>query len=626
MERIAGDPISSAQWALQEAGDGVTWGRASTVIKECLRVDEWIIREDSNHLIWIADSLTVSAEYRQTSPLPQFRIIIEVLADFNDDVDGWFLASNLNHQAVGGAFIYRPKTRSLDFVLYCAVSDWFDFALLLLAAKTAIGHCENLSRREDTLRFAKCRSAARPHPLHGQRSEQHELLLERFWDVTQMDFIGGLWLSDREREGVFKRINDECPWAEIQPGWTEGVAARTIETMDFGCEISIDQAHSSVLNDFTAFSLTEFNCWTDFGRSILIHVSLPLFTWGGIFDDGASHDEAVRLANLLNLGANEMCWQKLGLGAWFAKGSQLCFSMAIPHANLKPVVMGAPRYAIADLIFDVINPNMVHRLANIAIRDLHQINVVSQRDPQEMDSIIAVARLRRIGVPVRARSEIVHTGDIPDSLWDLPSMPLLVYGVFNPFGPSLGSVELIYGREFTIIVNRYRNHMSPGEEVLSVLPDSATELIPTIRESVGRLYEHTSIPDFVHIAVDLDSEIKGAVIDGLFDMCTGFSNENVDLTLKAVRIQHQPNPWWRPMNPDSEETPGIPELQDLTPGEAYLRTVMQPELVDYNLGLFQAWWEGALAFLEDPKSPDEATKTVQLFTQHTLDRIRGPQA
>lgn len=625
MERIAGDPISSAQWVLQETDDGLTWERASRVIKECLGVDEWMIHEENNRLTWIADSLTVSAEYRPTSPLPQFRITIEVLADFNNDDDGWFLASDLNHKAVGGAYVYQPDTKSLDFVLYCAASIWFDFALLLLGAMTAIGQCENLSRREDILRFAKCRSAARPHPLRSQRTEHHELFLERLWDVTQMDFIGGLWVSDREREGVFERILDECSSVEIQPGWAEGFAARTIETMDFAYQISIDPAHRSVLRDYTAFSLTEFNCWTDFGRSIVIHVSLPLFTWEGIFDDGASHDEAVRLANLLNLGANEMCWQKLGLGAWFAKGSQICFSMAIPHANLKPVVMGAPRYEIADVIFDVINPNMVHRLVNIAVSDLHQIDVISQRDPQEMDSINSVARLRHIGSPVRASNKSVNARGIPDSLWDLPSFPLLVYGVFNPVGPSLGSIELINERESTMIVSRYRHHMSPGEVVLCEVPEKVTELPSAIRESVGGLHEHTSIPDFIHIPVNLDSGIKDAIVDGLFDMCKGFSNENVDLTLKAMRIQHQPNPWWRPMGPDSDEMPEKPELDGLTPAEAYLSTVMRTELVDYNLGLFQAWWEGALAFLRDPSSPDEATRIVERFTEHTLDRMRGPQ-
>jgi hypothetical protein len=626
MVRITGDPISSAQWAIQEADDGLTWRRASIAIKECLGVDEWILHEDNDHLVWIADSLTVSAEYRQTSPFPQFRITIEVLADFKDDNDGWFLASNLNHKAVGGAYIYRAQTKSLDFVLYCAEATWPDFALLLLGTKTAIGQCENLSRREDTLRFANCRSAARPHPLHGQRSEHHELFLERFWDVTQIDFIGGLWLSNRERDGVFERISEECSWVEIQPGWSESVIARTIESMDFGFQISIDPAHRSVVRDYTAFSLIEFNCWTDFGRSIVAHVSLPLFTWGGIFDDGASHDEAVRLASLLNLGASEMCWQKLGLGAWFAKGSQICFSMAIPHANLKPVVMGAPRYEVADVVFDVVNPNMVHRLVNVAVRELHQINVLSQRDPQEMDSIVSVAQLRHDKSPVRARNESVQTRDVPDSLWDLPSTPLLVYGVFNPVGPSLGSVELIHGRESGIIVNRYRHHMNPGEEVLSVLPEGTTELTSTVRQSVGRLYEYTFIPDFIQIQGDLAPETKEAVFDGLVDMCQGFSDEQVDLTLKAMQIQHQPNPWWRPIDPDSEEMPGIPEFEELTPSEAYLSTVLKPELVDYNLGLFQAWWEGALAFLKDPDSPGEATKTVERFTQHTLDRIRGQRA
>ena len=66
-----------------------------------------------------------------------------------------------------------------------------------------------------------------------------------------------------------------------------------------------------------------------------------------------------------------------------------------------------------------------------------------------------------------------------------------------------------------------------------------------------------------------------------------------------------------------------PDLEGLTPAEVYLSQAMQIAVVDYNIGLFQAWWEGALAFVRDPSQPDEATRVVEAFTDHTLLRLRG---
>ncbi len=64
------------------------------------------------------------------------------------------------------------------------------------------------------------------------------------------------------------------------------------------------------------------------------------------------------------------------------------------------------------------------------------------------------------------------------------------------------------------------------------------------------------------------------------------------------------------------------ELQGLEPGEAYLVFAMQKSLADINLGFFQSWWEGAIAFQNDPGSQDSATKVVDDFAQHTIDRLK----
>jgi hypothetical protein len=43
--------------------------------------------------------------------------------------------------------------------------------------------------------------------------------------------------------------------------------------------------------------------------------------------------------------------------------------------------------------------------------------------------------------------------------------------------------------------------------------------------------------------------------------------------------------------------------------------------VDTNLAFFQSWWQGAIAFQNSPDSSDEATKVVEAFAQHTMNRM-----
>lgn len=621
MERIVGEPISSALWASEAFEGSSGWARAVTVVKECLSVDDWTIYEDESRLTWIADSLTVHFEIIATTPLPQFKLTIEVLNGFSDDLDGLFLASNLNKGAIGGSFVYESHQQSLNFVLYCAVSSWFDFALLIHLAVIAIGHCENLSRREDTLRYAKCKSAAQPHPSHGVRTTSHPLLRDRLHDMRQVDFIAGIWLSERERDGVYERIRDECTWVNPQLGWDDEAELRTIEMMDFGYQIDVPPEHSPVFRGNSAFTATEFNAWTDCGRAIVMHTALPFFTCEGIFDDGASHEDAVRLANALNRASQSMCWQKLGAGKWFAKGSQICHVTVIPHSILKPTILGANRFEIADLIFDLVNPNMIRRLADIAARDLHGLGAVSLREPQNMDTISSLMRIGQRISPTRASSEVLQLSDAAKSLWDFPSSPVLIFGIFNPMGPTLGSIELVHTLDSTVIVLRHRHLTSPDDEVLAQVPHNSSDLFPTISRAIGQLSTFTDAPDFISVPADLESDLRVAAIDGLFTMCKGLAEDGVDLNLKARRIHDQPNPWWR--DPNTSPSTDHPDLEGLQPAEAFLSMAMHPELVDFNLGLFQAWWEGALAFLRDPNSPGHASQVVESFTEHTLDRIRG---
>lgn len=622
MERIVGDPVSSAMWATEVLESEEFWGRLQRIIQECLYVGDSSLDEGNAHLTWLADTLEVRASLNETSPLRQLKFEVRVFDGFEDDEDGWYLASNLNHSASGGAYVYDAKSKSLDFVSYCALATWFDLALLLYAVRTAIGQCEVLSGREDMLSYSKCKSAARCELKVDGSDSANSAVVQRLWDMAQPDYIAGIWLSDLERVGVLERIAAECPWVSMQSDDSDGNPKRVIEGMKFEYHVSPDDVYLSVFNNFSSLAYVSANLWTNFGRAIVTAVTLPFFTHSGISDDGASELEAVRLANSLNRVASMTCWQKLGVGSWFAKGSQICFASRVPHSHLKPIVMGTNTPDIADVVFDIINPNMTRRLVSIVARELRSIGKATQRDPESMDSMPALIRL--ITKPDLVRVENGELLRVDDEFvsWTFPSTPLLVYGVFNPVGSTMGSVELVHMRRRTFIVSRYRHPSNPGQVILAAV-DPERELSGSIVEAVQVLCDHISPPDFISIPSDLREDLRDSVIEGLMLMSESFGKAGIDMTQRGLAIRNQPNPWWRGPNGNDNVFEMPPELEGFTPAEVYLSQALQISIADYNFGLFQSWWEGALAFLRDPNNPDEATRVVEAFTDHTLARLKG---
>jgi hypothetical protein len=445
-------------------------------------------------------------------------------------------------------------------------------------------------------------------------------MLERLSDTLQVDYIASLFISDREATRLRSRITTECDWAEIFERDLTDSAARVIESLDFAFTIPIDDELRSTFGGNEAVASVDFNRWTEFGRAVIIELALPFFTWPGIFDDGASHDEAVRVANALNDSDKKLGWQKLGLGAWFAKGSQICFSMALPHTILKPVILGCISSQVADVLFEVINPNAVRKLVRECGRALQATNLESQRDVQEMDSLDSLKRLRKRHGASRASNETLTTNERSHSLWDLASGPLLVYGVFNPVGSTLGSVELIYGVSKNYVAHKFRHPFSPGIEILAEFHGD-DEIPSSVIHVIKGLHEKISLPHVVYVPLDLRPDFRNQVIEGLLEVFKNYSESGIDLRKAAERVRDQPNPWWRTeIERGNEKSTGKVSTGELSPWEDYLSTVMNPSLIDYNFALFQGWWEGAWAFQRDPNSPDKATEVVENFTQNVLDR------
>ena len=631
-EKIPGDPISSAMWASETIGSPDEWARIRETVLECLEVGENLIEDSPGAIRWVIETLEATFELKATSPHTQARFTVRIFEGFEERADAIFFVNALNQKSAGGTFLHDAESNSISFVTYCGLALWWDLALMLYSARAACGQAEAIAHRSDLLRYNKCRPALTTSPV--QQKGDNNLVAQRLWDTTQPDFISGLWVSDVEREALFTELSEVEESFYVTPMFGEDHPGRNIEKMDFRYWAFPDDDLLHVVRDNTASCYVLFNEWTEWGRALSTHVGFPFFTHPENIPEGSSEETAVSLANILNHASVETLYQKLGFGSWFAKGSQLCFSTVIPHAVLKPVICGVDRRTVADLLFDFVDPRMMNRAMNGAARLLQDMSLISEREPNESDSVESIIESRKWPEAVRANdalAELIQANDLSalaeliqaNDLWVMPSTPFLVYGIFNPIGSTMGSLEIVNGTSESYIVNRWRHPHHPGEVVLFEMDENA-DILGNMQQGVLALADSLSLPDFIWIPQDLGSVFQDGLVDALVLMAEKIEKNGTDVVGRATRMWHYPNPWVRPSVEDSMDLEAPADFEGMSNAEAYIAVSTNPGIVDFNIGLFQAWWEGAIAYMAGPGDPDpqRATDTVQMFMKHTFDRMK----
>jgi len=490
----------------------------------------------------------------------------------------------------------------------------------LHSARAACGNAEAISHRSDILRHNKCQPAVSFHK--GISGEKNEIVSQRLWDMSQPDYISGLWISDVEYQSIISDLKELEPDFNITPMVGEESLGRNIEKMDFRFKVLPSDDLMHVFNDTYSSCVVLFNEWTEWGRSLSVHIGVPFFTFEERIPEDTSDETASTLANMLNHASRDASIQKLGFGTWFAKETQLCFSMVIPHSILKPIICGVDRHDVAELFIDLIHPQWSNRVVSAAAWILNEMGEVSKREPNQFDSLESIIESRKRPEAVRADNasiaKLEELGELSD-LWQFPSTPFLLYGIFNPVGPTMGSLEIVNGRSESYMVQRWRHPFLPGERVLFAFKEEDGVLV-CMQRAVLELADLISPPDFVSIPQNFSPEFRDGIFSALISMAEMFERNGENLLGKAIRMYDFPNPWVRPTEDDSTNSETPADFEGMTNAEAYSNVSNNPFLVDFNIGLFQAWWEGAIAFMTDPNDPQSATEVAERFMQHTYDR------
>ena len=617
IEKIVGDPVSSAMWACEAIGTPEEWSRVRTVFLECLQANDRITEESPDAVRWVIETLEAQVEIKDRSPYKQVRFTVRIYEGFESRSDGIFFANALNKKAVGGSFVHDGSTNSISFVSYCGLAIWWDLALVLHSARAACGNSEAIAHRSDMLRHNKCRPAVSFHKTSSEG--ENEIISKRLEDMNQPDYVSGLWMSERECQSIVENLKGLDPEFNLSPLSMGDSLGRNIEKMDFRFRVfpSADLTH--VFNDSSSSCVVLFNEWTEWGRSLSVHIGVPFFTFEERIPEDTSDETATSLANILNHASRESSIQKLGFGTWFAKETQICFSTVIPHSILKPIIFGVDRMEVAELFIDLIHPLWAERVNSFAAQVLHEMGEKSKREPNQLDSLESIIESRKMPEAIRADNASVEKFDDLSDLWQFPSKPFLLYGIFNPIGPTMGSLEIVNGRSESYMVQRWRHPFLPGERVLFAFKEEDGVLF-CMQRAVLELADLISPPDFISIPHNFLPEFQDGIFASLISMSEVFERNGENLLGKAIRMYDFPNPWVRPTEDEDTNSETPADFEGMTNAEAYSNVSNNPFLVDFNIGLFQAWWEGAIAFMADPNDPQSATEVAERFMQHTYDR------
>lgn len=204
------------------------------------------------------------------------------------------------------------------------------------------------------------------------------------------------------------------------------------------------------------------------------------------------------------------------------------------------------------------------------------------------------------------RNELIEPIDVTRELWGIPhSRPAAVFGVFNPAGPSVGSIEVAvdYRHQLAFVLERLRHPFSPTLKLHAVLDRDGFDRRPDlVRSIVGGL--GWSLLDWCAV-LDRDPDVADAVYQGLGDFAV---RQRIDVAAAAdALVAHVDSPWERLSAGKPGEAVGPQSAENV---ERWVEIVTHPRNVDTHVAHLRSAWEGALAL---DRGPDQA--------QHVADRL-----
>ncbi len=522
------------------------------------------------------------------------------------------MANYLNQRPFGVCAIADLEQNELR-VISAVVLDpslWFVVELFERSMMRGIGVAEQAALWLPDV--ANSRELWAEHPERGRRDEPDVLTtIDVDATLAPPEAATGLWWSEEELRSYWAAIRslardvpDEALLVEPVPAGSWRSSSRLerpvyTAVLDASCEIVFREADHP-----------------DFGRGLELHVATGFAVDGadsaaGGPAPGTSSWDAYAIVNVLNRSWLDSQPPAV-LGGWTSWRGQLHHSSFVfPEDGriLQQIAAGQAGQVLAvfqevlleTLLTDaaaVISNNRDHLPETFAIAPESNWRGVAEN--AGMHPLLGVT-LESLGIDPNEhpRNELLEAFELP-GLERMHRMQIAQFGIFNPSGPSVGSIDVAvdYVSQCGLVVLRTRHPWSRSAVVRAVIDQDGFNHLDRILESLVADLDW-ALFDWFESASGFESD-NAAILRGLRRFAQRFVADGDELDRAARRMLVPWSPWQRL----EDELPELPPGDD--PVDVWLHGVVDPFHIDSNVAYFRSAWEGAVAYRASEFDPGVA--------------------
>lgn len=219
-------------------------------------------------------------------------------------------------------------------------------------------------------------------------------------------------------------------------------------------------------------------------------------------------------------------------------------------------------------------------------------------------------------------SQAMWTDLVPAALWTVPRhLPLCSFGIFNPMGPTVGSLEvaLVPSASGALTFALYclmrhphlpeahcLGHAETGGELAALITDM-------LADPEGRVLG--SGPEWLDVFAEADAVLAGV---------RRFASAREEVDWRAIAddlVQHALNPWARVSAHDAPRRPS-PWPADADSIDCWIEAITDDGVIAGHQLFLRSAWEGARAYRQsdwDPTAAQQAADAARATVEERLD-------
>ena len=619
-------------------------GTFQDLMEEALVPEEWRV-ETTNGFWWIPHRLRHDIEIverQQNSDVSSWacRSTFLLCIDVEDTENALNMCDYLNQRGLGGAAwfdfdqksIYFTTTTNLDPV------SWFTAFIFSETVQRLVGQLENFAPTLADLVGGKVPDAV--HPVHGRRSTPDQFLSESLLSTEQPEAACGLWWSPREIQAFRRALRFQLQ----QDGAFE--VADQIDPDEY----DEDATSPSNLNQEVIWTTPDSDSWTSlsvgegrhpeygFGLELILATSM-------LFGEDLGQDSIPKsdlgsklVANTLNADQALTCAAPLGMGAWMTWRGQL-----VHETFLYPQVVAKLQYLAGEFVGEVIAlmagmcghhlSTLWETLDDICLFAGKPTNVSDRR----WSGVVQNAGLHpmfgscdelfRNVYSTYPLNQLIEPMELDEDGFKLATQPTFAsMGIFNPIGPTVGSIELAinYRLGAALLLERVRHPLYPSVRVHAVLDESGFAKVDRLLEElIGQLQWSTF--DWFDTKHSSEKDVA-AMRRGLRAFAQAQPDEDHARNALAL-VETLNDPWFRV---EQGFEPSSAAASDADPIELWINVISHAANIDNHCAFIRSAWEGAAAYSSGLRqgSADAAAREAQaatdFFRMNTWDRKEPP--